>query len=370
MQMTFATGRPNASGFAGLVYSSPGEGPEYQDVRSFLEPAAFRRLGFEYVHATDSWVESLPEDAVSWLNDPNLFELLIRNGSESLYRVLPQFLALDPPPTPASHEALRRAVPTSATVFLPAVFDSKSFNRTAWVLSHARQFGATPYGRSMHIRSSWPVDPLGDLAPDLVVTSANFVPLMIPHASRQPIWWNDQTAVYALDGAVDPIRHPPPWAEPLPFSVQVSDVSDADGRIAFTATFDDRAPGQWTSQDWVLIPTEAPPWDIPTQLLTDGTPLPDMWFVSYLNPGRGSSVFSYEFDFREPNLAVQRERGVFKSLDRSEGVLDSDSYVLAVRLRHENQPNQWRDAAIIPVLRVRVSETGQVSYQVYEDVRV
>ena len=365
--MTFATGRPNASGYARLVHVKPRQGPEYRDVRSYLEPAAVRRLGFEYVHATDSWVESLPEEAVSWLNDPNLFELLIQDESESLYRVLPDFLALDPPPTPASHEALRRAVPTSTTVFLPAVFHSKSFNRTAWALSHARQFGSID-GPDLHFRTPWQIDPLSDSAPDLVVTSANFIPLMVPHASRQPVWWNDEIAVYALDGAVLPVTPPPPQADLLPFSVRVSDISEADGRIAFTATFDDRAPEQWTSQDWVLIPTEAPPWDIPTQLLSDGTPLPDMWFVSYLNPGQGTTSLTHQFDFRQRSLAVQREHGVFKSLDRSEAALNSDSYVLAVRLRHEFQPNQWRAVAIITVLRITVSDTGEVSYQVHEAV--
>ncbi|MCY4108218.1 MAG: hypothetical protein OXG11_04220, partial [Chloroflexi bacterium] len=287
-QMTYATGRPNASGYAGLVHVIPKQGPEYQDVSIHLEPAALRRLGFEYVHAPDSWVESLPDQAVSWLDDPDLFELLVEDESERLYRVLPKFDTLDPPPTPASHEALRRAVPESATVFLPTVFHSRSFNRVAWALSHTRQFGAIR-GPSLHIRSPWQIEPLGDQAPDLVVTSGDFVPLMFPHTSRRPIWWNDEIAVYALDGAVDPVMPPRPQAEPPPFSVRVSDVSESDGRIAFTATFDDRAPDQWTSQDWVLIPTEAPPWDIPAQLLSDGTPVPAMWFVSYVNPGKGTT---------------------------------------------------------------------------------
>ena len=94
-----------------------------------------------------------------------------------------------------------------------------------------------------------------------------------------------------------------------------------------------------------------------------------MWFVSYLNPGRGTSFLRYEFDFQVPSLAVRRENGVLKPLERSEGVLDSDSYLLAVRLRHEYKPSQWRDTAIIPVLRITVSETGDVSYQIHEDVR-
>ena len=44
-------------------------------------------------------------------------------------------------------------------------------------------------------------------------------------------------------------------------------------------------------------------------------------------------------------------------------------FVLAVRLRHEYKPNQWRDAAIIPVLTITVSENGEVSYEVHEEVR-
>ena len=53
--MTYATGRPNASGFAGLIHllRQP-EAPTYQDVLRYLEPAAVRRIGFEYVHAPDS----------------------------------------------------------------------------------------------------------------------------------------------------------------------------------------------------------------------------------------------------------------------------------------------------------------------------
>ena len=88
--MTYATGRSNASGFAGLVHLIARQGPEYRDVLDYLEPAAVRRLGFEYVYAPDAWVEGLPDEAAERLNDPSLFELLVRDESESLYRVLPR----------------------------------------------------------------------------------------------------------------------------------------------------------------------------------------------------------------------------------------------------------------------------------------
>ncbi|MCY3800349.1 MAG: hypothetical protein OXG46_02095, partial [Chloroflexi bacterium] len=367
--MTFATGRSNASGAHGIVHYTEFSGPAYRDVREYLEPAAVRRLGFGYVHAPDSWVAGLPDEAVSRLNDPDLFELLVRDESESLYRVLPAFVTLEAPPPPGSYEALRQAVPATATVYLfqPAGFDTRPFMRTAWALSHARGLGVLDH-TGIHLRSNRQAEPLGNRVPDLVIVPTLLAPWMFPAASRQPIWWSDNTAVYALDGAVDPIMSPPP-DEPFPFSVQVLDVREANGRITFTATFDDRAPDQWTGQDWVLIATQAPPWHIPTQLLPDGAPQIAMWFDSFLNPGRGTSSLAYEFDLRAPSLAVQREHGEFRRLERSEGDLDSGSYVLAVRLRHEYKPEHWRDAAVIPVLRITVSDAGDISYRVHEDVR-
>ncbi len=368
-QMTFATGRPNASGFAGLVHGLATHGPLYRDVLEYLEPAAIQRRGFEYIHAPDEWVEALPEEAAERLSDPRLFELLVRDGSEGLYRVRPELQTLGTPPAPGSYEALRRAVPASATVYLlrPNEFDSRPLTRTAWALSHTRLLGRLSRG-VLHLVTPVRTEPLGDHVPDFVITPARFSPWMFPAASRRPIWWNDETAVYALDGAVDPIRPPPPWAKPLPFSVRVSAVSEGDGRITFTASFDDRAPAQWTSQDWVLVATGPPPWNLPARVLPHSSTAIAMWFISYLNPGRGTTSLVHEFDIHAPSLAVRRERGELKPLERSEGALDPGSYLLAVRLRHEDKPNQWRDAAIIPVLRITVSDTGEVSYQVHEDV--
>ena len=364
-RMTFATGRSNASGIVGHLHQQKTIGPEHRDVLRYLEPSAVRRLGIGYVHAPDEWVESLPDEAVERLNDPRLFELLVRDTSESLYRVLPAFLTLDPPPAPGSYEALRRAIPASTTVFTPRVFESTSSTRVAQALSHTQLLGAIGVA-SLHFRTPWQAEPLGEHDPDLIITGARFVPWVFPPAARQPIWWNDETAVYALDGAVEPIT--PLRDEPFPFSVRVSDVRAADGRIAFTATFDDRAPERWTGQDWLLIALDNSRYGFPTPILSDGRlPATTMWFDSYLNPGKGTSSFSYEFNFLAPSLAIRRERGVLKPLDRSEAALGSGRYVLAVRLRHEYKPNYWRDVAIIPVLKITASETGEVSYQVYEE---
>ena len=112
-----ATGRPNAAGLAGRIHLNSFPGPEYLDAVDYLEPGAFRRLGLEYVHATDAWRDGLPDRAVRWLEDPRLFELLARDGSEALYRIRPPFLELDASPIPASFEALRSLSP-SLTVYL------------------------------------------------------------------------------------------------------------------------------------------------------------------------------------------------------------------------------------------------------------
>ena len=365
-QMTYATGRPNASGFPGLVHLNYANGPEYRDILDYLEPAAIRRLGFEYVHAPDSWVETLPDEAAERLDDPRLFELLVRDGSESLYRVLPAFLSLDTPPAPASYEALRRVVPASATVFLPGGFATRSGVRAASALSHARLRGAISLA-NLHLRTSWPIEPLGGHVPDLVIMSPQFVPWMFPPASRQPVWWNDKTAVFAVDGAIDPTM-PPPRAEPFPFGVRVSEARVADSRIAFTATFDDRAPKRWTGQDWILIALDDSPWGIPTHFLPNGyTPARAAWFPGQIGPGWGQTSRRYEFDFRVGSLAVRGEDGALTPVESSEWTSGSGSYVLAVRLRHKYQPRLWRDAAVIPVLKITVSETGEVSYQVHEE---
>ena len=385
-QMTYATGRPNALGFAGLVHLDHHEGPEYRDVLGYLDPVAVRRLGFEYVHAPDEWVEGLPDEAAERLGDPSLFELLVRDDSESLYRVLPAFLALDPPPAPGSYEALRQSVPASTTVLLPAVSGSSSsvgatppllssgairakrvtMVRAAWALSHTRLIGAVDQ-TTLQLRTPWRAGPLDDHVADLVILPLDFPTWMFPRASHKPIWWNDETAVYALDGMIDPIKSPPP-GQPFPFSIRVSDVSDSNGNIAFTATFDNRAPDQWSGQDWIVIATEARPWNLPRQLLADGvSPASHLWFSGQIGPRSGRTSITYELDIRGSSLALRGQDGALTPVDASQAASGPGEYVLAVRLRHEYESNKWRDAALIPVLQITVSETGEVSYEVYED---
>ncbi|MDE2990050.1 MAG: hypothetical protein OXU21_03145 [Chloroflexota bacterium] len=366
--VAFATGRPNASGFLDRQYFLSHTGPAYLDVLRHLEPAAVRRLELDYIHATDDWVAGLPERAARWLADPNLFELLIRDGAEALYRIRPAFLNLDVAPAPTSFEALRRAVPPDATVYMPAPFRTVPALRVAATLSHARLLGFVD-PTMMHLLTPWPYERFAGQAADLVILWPEVEPWMFPPAGRQPIWWNDEIAVYAPDGAVAPIMPPPPASEPAPVAVRVTDVRAADGRIAFTATFDNRAPDRWTGQEWVVLLGDRSPWAIPMHVDPGGRTLGSVaWFPGQLAPSTTTNTFVYEFDILAPSLAVRDANGTFTPAGGSAQALGAGAWTLAVRLQHEWQPNYWRHAGLIPVLRIRVSDAGEIAYDVFDDV--
>ena len=366
--IAYATGRPNAAGFTGLVHTLAFNGPEYLDVLNYLEPAALRRLGIAYLHATDVWVAGLPDRSARWLADPRFFELLIRDGSEALYRVRPDFLRLDAAPAPASFEALRQAVPASATVYLPAPFQTVDVLRAASALSHARTLGKVD-PTFIHLLTPWPAEPLDGRTPDVVIASPKFVPWMFPPAGRQPIWWNDKVAVYAPHGAVAPIMPPPPEPETFPVSVRLSDAHTQDGRLTFTATFDDRAPGQWSGQDWVVAAGDASPWAIPSRSPCRWAHArePPRGLPATSDPGWGPRPARSSSKDQHPGSPCGIAHGVFTAAAAAGNVQGPGSWMLAVRLRHESQPRIWRLVAFIPVLQIEVSEAGEVSYRVYQD---
>jgi len=249
------SGRPNNAGFADVIYLLYHPGPEYWDARHYLEPAAIRRLGLEYVHATDAWAAELPDRAKAWLSDPSLFEPLIRDGNEALYRIRQAFLALEVAPHPKSFEALR-SVPPSTSIYLAPQTIWLDRLRVASVLPHTRLVGAIS-ARPLHLRTPepWTVAPLGADVPDLIVLPASVEPWTwaFPTGARQPIWHNDEIAVYAPGGTVAPITPPRMAIETPPVALQIADAHLDDGRIAFVATFDNRAPERWTGQDWVVV---------------------------------------------------------------------------------------------------------------------
>lgn len=369
--VSFATGRPSNAGFAGLTHLIYYLGPEYWDVHRYLEPNAVRRLGIDYVHATDSWAAGLPETARRRLVDPSLFELLVRDGVEALYRVRPAFAQLDVAPHPESFEALR-SVPPSTVVYLAPQTLWLDRLRIASVLSHTRMVGDVDT-EPLHLRSPvpWTVEPVGAEPPDLVVLPASIEPWtwMFPPGGRQPIWQNAQVALYAPHGAVAPITPPPPAPGEPPLTVQVSDARLGGGRVTFTATFEEHAPDRWTGQDWVVVEVDDGPWSIPTRLHGQGRgPEITKWIGGLIATGAGTSSHTYELDVPASRLSVRSDTGSLVPLPSSEGDIGAGSWVLALRLRHEWRPGYWREAAFIPVLTFTVSDSGEVSHRVFDAV--
>ena len=357
--LSIATGRPNASGFPNYVHLHPRTGPEYADAIRYLEPAAVRRLDFSYVHATDAWVEGLPRRARRWLADSSFFQPLVRDGPHALFRIQTKFLELEVEPATDSFEALRQAAPASALVYLAATIDPLDGVRVASVLSHTQLLGHVPYA-DLFLFTDIPSAPLDSHTPDLVVASRHLAPSGFDPGARRPIWWNETLAVYAPNGAVEPVMPAPQQL----IDVQVTDSNVDDGRLTFTATFTDHAPDQWTGQDWLVTTVDVSPWAIPAQVLPDGvTHEGTAWFAGQTAPGLGTLTRVYEFDARAGRLAVRGGDGDFATAKTSGPGLGPGAWTLAVRLRRDNQ-----EVAFIPVMKVTVSETNDVTYQTYEGV--
>jgi len=369
----FATGRPNTAGFAELhhqrYYHEPG--PEYADALRFLEPAALRRLGIDYIHAIDSWAGALPDRAQRWLANPVYFELLARDGTEVLYRVRPAFWQLDTAPDPRSFEALR-SVPASTLVYvaphnrwLPAL-------QVSSVLAHARLSGSV-VTRHLHLLrpEPWLVEQLGDRLPDLIVLPAGVEPWswMFPPSARQPVWSNDSVALFAPTGTVAPIMTPPPAPRRTPVSVKVSRMQGDDGHVTFDVASVENAPARWTGQDWIAVKVDPGPLHVPTSFRDGGQRPPIVkWFSGVLEPGAATRIVTYTLDVAASTLAIRGEHGELALLASSEAELSAGTWILALRLRHEYRPHHWRDAGVIPVMRIGVFEDGSVSFEPFNDV--
>ena len=267
-ELTLATGRPNGSGFAGLLHIELRLGPEYSDAIHYLEPNAIRRLGFAYVHATDAWVADLPERAQDWLSNPRLFEPVVRDGSHALYRIQSEFLSLEIEPTPESFEALRQAAPASAVVGLRGL-DPASAIRVASVLGHTRLLGELDRSSGIHLLTDIMTEPLGEQIPSVVVVPRRFSSWVHKTSGDWPVWWNDTIAVYADDDVIAPVMRS--WTQlQQVLDVRVSEVRMASGKVVFTATFIDHgSANEWKGQDWLVLPLDDTPWALPTTIEPD-----------------------------------------------------------------------------------------------------
>ena len=358
--MSIDVGRPNASGIVGRVHLLQFFGPDYQDVLRFLEPAAARSLGLQYVHAPESWVASLPDEARRRLNDPRLFELLIREGTDALYRVKPEFLSLDSPPAQGSFAALQQVIPQAASVYLAPSIPPRDGARLAIAVSHGRISGSLDLD-AVYLLSDIPTSPLDTNSLQFVAMPTRLAPSALPAALRQPAWWNPEISIYSLDvnadtGVSAPTRD---------FSVQLSDVRFEDGRIGFTATFTDRAPDLWQGQDWVVVETDNSPWRLPYRFETRTfTAAFTRWYEGQIQPVPETNTheyfFLYEFEPRTGTLAVWDGSG-YANLSPPQPQLRPGHWMLAAR------PNVNREeVGLIPVLHFTLTDDGNFTYKVYE----
>jgi len=354
--VSFATGRPNASGFLGHLHLHPTPGPEYVDAIRYLEPAAVRALDFAYIHATDDWAAGLSDRARRWLADPKFFEPLIRDEADALYRILPAFLDLDAEPDPASFEALRRVIPDSASVYLARALNPLEGLRAASALSHARVLGELQ-DASIYLLTDMPVESLGSSTADFVVVSTLLTPSALSPRARQPIWRNDELVVYAPQ--VGALSGTPRSSSP--FSVHLSDIQEADGQVLFTAAFEDRDSGRWTGQDWLVAAADVSPWAFPRDLEADGRRhAGTQWYAGQIVPGRETTIQRFKFDPRAASLAVRDRNGDFVPAKSSGAGLGPGVWTLGVRLRGD-----WWEVTFIPVMKIAVTAAGEVTYEAY-----
>ena len=361
--MSTATGRPNASGFIQAAHLRYEVGPEYQDAVRYLEPAALNRLGIGHVHAPDAWVEGLPDRARRRLDDPELFELLIRDGGDALYRVRPAFLELEAAPAPASYEALRQAVPSSAVVYMDPAIQSTFALRAASTLAHARLVGEVFPG-NMHLRTDFGIEPLGEHIPDVVVVPHWFTPSMFPPAARQPIWWNDGMAVYSPDGAIAPLMPVTPgdW---LSVTVRVSDIVAANGWISFSLALNNWEPDRWTGQDWIVVETT----DAGLPVYPGaGQPAAARWFPGEISSQPAAVEAFFRFDPRTGSLAAGAGEGPAGTVG-ADDPLGPGRWTLVMRLIRAVDRGSYtahEHVGFIPLLQVAISETGDVALEVFE----
>ena len=358
--MSIGTGRPNASGFSGLRHLVWKIGPAYIDAIRYLEPAAIRRLGYSYVHVTDEWRTSLPSRAQGWLNDSTLFTPLVRGAADALLRIEPQFLELDVTPAAESFEALRRAVPSTATVYLGnGISEPMASLRAASTLRHARLIGDVKHSH-IYLLSDIPTSEPDERLPDVVIVRKD----LVFYANRSPeldlIWQGEGFAAYATQPGIAPSIGP---AQVDPdFVLRLSNVTRRLDAVRFTATFIDKKPEKWSGQDWLLVPVDDSVWRPLFNLKIVGSQPDDgQWFAGSVSPGTHTTTVTYEFDAQAGRLAVQKSDGSFAEVQSSASTLEPGRWMLIARLRHA-----YLQAALIPVMTVEISEGGSVRYTAHE----
>ena len=234
--------------------------------------------------------------------------------------------------------------------------------RIASVLPHARILGTL----DPHVHYSLtniPTEPLDGRLPDIVVVERD-LSFDISTQGFTPIWWNGAAVAFATRPELATAVDPPPLSDHY-VSVRLSIVQQKDSRIGFTAHVTNHAPDEWTGQDWLLVRLEDSPWSLPRDVESDGyTIVGTRWFGGQLSPDIQDSSHTYRFDSGTGQLELQDPVRGFTALPTSGRHLNPGDYVLVARLQRE-----YLQAAIIPVLRVWINESGPSTFQAYDGVR-
>ena len=145
-------------------------------------------------------------------------------------------------------------------------------------------------------------------------------------------------------------------------SLSRSGIADADvvnGRLGFTASLSDTSGEGWTGQDWLVVPADASPWALPRIRPTDPAA---QWFAGQASPRPGSIAHRFEYDPQSVTLSLlDAQPDAVQTVPSSGDRLEPGVWILAVRLRSEYQL-----AAFVPVVKVVISEAGDVTYEVYD----
>jgi len=114
-----------------------------------------------------------------------------------------------------------------------------------------------------------------------------------------------------------------------------------------------------------VFEVDDPPWDQPIHRKDDGyTLIGAQWFPGQIGPSGGTEVRRYEYDALAGTLVVRGAAGDLAPVLQSADGLTPGAWVLAVRLRRD-----YLQAAVVPIVKIVVSEAGQVTYNAYSGER-
>ena len=327
------TGRPTPLGYAEWPHYVALSGPEYQDAVRFLDGAALRELGIDYVHANATMLGGMSEEARRRLASPTEFRLVHESPApktDALYAVVPQSQVSEAP-APLSFRSLaqlaegRRVLISSAThplVRLPLYYTLRTNEHL--------------YGRwddPAHFRRDVRIHPPTGATVDLIALPDSLYPSPLDPVHRIPVWSAERVQVFDLTSKVSGQAAPPP------IRVAGRSLLDPSG-IQITSR--PRWPESWTGTDWVLYREVEPGTGIPA-ILEPGR----RWFPGLLAPQHPEQRIAVRFNAARGQLEQRSGNDGWIGLGESAGTLPPDAHVLTLRFSAQGEPVFFVPIAVI-----------------------